>query len=247
METKFQTSFIPKAPVTDSPVSRRSSGFGVLFLISFIIFMASVCGAAGTFFYNQIIDKKIVDGNDQLTKSKNIFDPTLVQEYTRLNDRITASYEILKKHIALSNVFDVISAVTLKSARFTNFTYGNAGGDKVTLNMNGQAPSYETVALQARALSDPSMKYRNAFKSPLFGNITSDAQGNVSFNLSTSLDPTVISYYRLVQDLKKAGLLDAYANIGLQVSTVDTSISTSTDKSVRPNVPQPVNRNKINP
>lgn len=213
METKFQTSFIPKAPVSNDFVSRRTSGAGFLFIISFIIFIASACIAGGVYFYSKILDERIASGNNEISDNKNIFSPTIVQEYSRLNDRINASYEILKKHIAVSNLFDVLSAVTLKTVRFTNFTYTNGGGDKITISMNGQAKHYESVALQARAFTDPTMKYRNAFKSPIFGDINADTQGNVSFNLSTSLDPSVISYYRLVQDLKRSGQLDAYANI----------------------------------
>lgn len=218
METKFQTSFIPKAPVTDSSAGRRSGGAGILFLISFIIFMASLCAAVGVFFYNQILDQKIKTGNDELSKNQNIFNPSVVQEYSRLNDRINASYEILKKHTAVSNLFNIISAVTLKNVRFNNFTYSNTGGDKISLAMNGQTRSYESVALQARALTDPTMKYRNAFKSPILGDLNVDSLGNVSFNLASAIDPSVVSYYRLVQDLKKADTLDDYANAGSQGS-----------------------------
>jgi len=231
METKFQTSFIPKAPVVDSSAGRRSSGAGVLFLVSFIIFMASACSAAGVFFYNQILDQKIKKGNEELIDNKNIFDPGLVQEYSRLNDRIKASYEILKKHVSVSNLFNIISAVTLKNVRFSNFTYSNASSDKVTLNMNGQTKSYELVALQARALTDPTMKYRNAFKSPIIGDLNVDTLGNVSFNLSSSIDPSVISYYRLVQDLKRSGQLENYANIGSQ-NKAQAPIDTTTSSNV---------------
>lgn len=82
--------------------------------------------------------------------------------------------------------------------------------------MSGQTRSYEMVALQARALTDPTMKYRNAFKSPILGDLNVDTLGNVSFNLSSAIDPSVVSYYRLVQDLKKSGQLDDYANAGSQ-------------------------------
>ncbi len=227
METKFQTSFIPKAPVTDSSAGRRSGGGGLLFLIAFIIFMASICAAAGVFFYSQILDQKIKSGNDELNQNQNIFNPSVVQEYSRLNDRINASYEILKKHISVSNLFNIISAVTLKNVRFSNFTYSNSGSDKISLNMNGQTQSYEMVALQARALTDPTMKYRNAFKSPILGDLNVDSLGTVSFNLSSAIDPTVISYYRLVQDLKKTGQLDGYANVGPQ-NNIQASVGSTT-------------------
>lgn len=212
METKFQTSFIPKAPVTES-LSRRSSGTGFLFLIAFILFIASAASAGGVYFYAQILDKKIEEGNKELTANKNIFNPNEVQDLSRLNDRINAAYTLLQNHVALTDLFDVIGQVTLQNVQFTNFSYSNSGGDKISLNMNGKANSYETVALQARALTDPSMKFKNAFKSPILGDISTDRQGNRSFSLSSGIDSKVVSYYRLIKDLKKANILDSYINI----------------------------------
>ena len=223
METKFQTSFIPKAPVTES-LSRRSSGGGFLFLIAFILFIASAAGAGGVYFYSQILDKKIEDGNKELTANKNLFTPNEVQDLSRLNDRINAATTILQNHIALTDLFDVVGQVTLQNVQFTNFSYANSGGDKVSLNMNGKANSYETVALQARALTDPSMKFKNAFKSPILGDISTDKQGNRSFSLSSGIDSKVVSYYRLVKDLKKANLLDSYVSNNVpQPENVDNS------------------------
>lgn len=227
METKFQTSFTPKAPVTDSSAGRRSSGGGFFFLIAFIILIVSISAAVGAFFYSQILDQKIKSGNEELNQNQNIFNPNVVQEYSRLNDRINASYEILKRHVAVSNLFNVISAVTLKSVSFKNFNYVNSGSDKISLTMSGQTRSYEMIVLQARALTDPNMKYRNAFKSPILGDLNVDVQGNVSFNLSSSIDPAIISYYRLVQELKKSGQLEDYANAG-QRNAQNQLVGTST-------------------
>lgn len=229
METKFQTSFIPKAPVTDSSVGKRSPAFGFIFLISLVLFLASIGAAGIAYFYGQILDQKIKSGNDQLNQSQNIFDPKLVQDYSRLNDRINSAYEILKKHVAVSPFFDVLSDVTLQTVEFRNFTYANAGGEKITINMNGKGPHYQSVILQAQALTDPKAKYPNAFKSPIFGDVTADALENVSFSLSTAIDPLIMSYYKLVQDLKKSGQLDAYATIGTKMQAPVPTLGPSTN------------------
>jgi hypothetical protein len=201
METKFQTSFIPKQPVTDT-ARPRTSAASLVFLVSFILFMASLAAAGAVFIYGQVITKNINDGKVTLQRNKNAFDPTTISELTRLNDRINATYGLLKNHKSVSTFFQVLSNTTLKTVRFTDFTYSSVG-DKITVSMNGQAFNYETVALQSKAFTDPALK--NVFKSPLFGDLTLDALGNVSFGFSTSIDPFLVNYYKLKTEELNAG------------------------------------------
>ena len=194
METKFQASFIPKQPV-DQTSTPRASGGNFLFLVSFIIFMISVAIGAAAFLYNQIVDKSISNGNQQLSLNENAFDQTTIQELTRLNDRLTAAQVLLRQHVSFSNFFPSLQRSTLKNVAFTNFTYSNGGSDKINVTMQGEAASYETVALQSKAFTDPSLK--GVFHSPLFGDLNLDANGNIGFSFSMSVDPNVVSYYNL--------------------------------------------------
>ncbi len=196
METKFQTSFIPKQPVTDTEL-HRGSGASLLFLFSFILFMVSLASAGGVFIYGTILDKNIKEGDKQLTLNKNAFDPTTIKELTRLNDRINSANTLLKQHKGVSSLFQVLSQTTLKNVRFTDFTY-TAAEDKINLTMKGQALNYETIALQAKAFTDSSL--RNVFRSPIFSDLTLDSQGNVSFSFSTGIDPFLVDYYKLKKE-----------------------------------------------
>ncbi len=196
METKFQTSFIPKQPVTDEAPHRTSSS-SIFFLLAFIIFMASVASAGGVFIYGQIINRNIEEGKDQLALNKNAFDPNTIAQLTRLNDRINAVDFLLKKHKSVSTLFYVLSNVTLKNTRFSDFSYTGID-DKISISMKGQARSYETVALQAKEFTNPNFK--NVFKSPLFGDLTLDTQGNVSFSFSAGVDPLLVDYYKLKKE-----------------------------------------------
>lgn len=193
METKFQTSFIPKQPVTEA-AHHRTSAASLVFLVSFILFMASLSGAGAVFIYGQIITKNIENGKKQLSINKNAFDPNTIKEITRLNDRINATYSLLKNHKGVSTLFQVLSNTTLKTVRFSDFTYDSTG-EKIALSMKGQAFNYETVALQSKSFTDPTLK--NVFKSPLFGDLNLDGQGNVSFSFSASIDPFLVNYYKL--------------------------------------------------
>jgi len=196
METKFQTSFIPKQPVTEA-AKHHTSAASLFFLVAFIMFMASLAAAAGVFLYSRVVDTNIAEGNKQLALNRNAFDPNTIQQYTRLNDRINAVYSLLKLHRSPSTLFQVLSNVTLKTVQFTDFQYTDTG-DKINLSMKGQAYNYETVALQAQAFTDPAL--RNVFKSPIFGDLNLDNLGNVSFSFTTQVDPFLVNYYQLMQE-----------------------------------------------
>lgn len=196
METKFQTSFIPKQPITDAP-RHRASAASLVFLVSFILFMASIAAAGAVFIYGQVIQRNITEGTKQLNINKNAFDPNTIKEITRLNDRINSTYALLKAHRGVSTLFQVLSNATLKSVQFTDFSYDSTG-DKITLSMRGKSFNYETVALQSKSFTDPSL--RNFFKSPIFGDLNLDSLGNVSFSFSANVDPLLVSYYKLKQE-----------------------------------------------
>lgn len=228
METKFQTSFIPKQPVT-SEAPHHTSAASLFFLFSFIIFMASLASAGGVFIYSEIIKKNINDGKNQLTLNRNAFDPNTISQITRLNDRINAADFLLKKHKSVSTLFLVLSNATLKNVRFSDFNYAGAE-DKIVLSMRGQATSYETVALQAKEFTNPNLK--NVFRSPLFGDLTLDAQGNVAFSFATNIDPLLVDYYKLKKEEYAAtgGVPETPAGSQGQEGFIQTSTNPNADQ-----------------
>lgn len=219
METKFQTSFIPKQPIT-SEAPHRTSASGLFFLFGFIIFMASLASAGGVFIYSEIVKKNINDGKDQLTLNKNAFDPNTISQITRLNDRINAADFLLKKHKSVSTLFLVLSNATLKTVQFNDFNYSGIE-DKIVLSMRGEAPNYETVALQAKEFTNPNLK--NVFRSPLFGDLALDVQGTVSFSFTTNVDPLLVDYYKLKKEEYSAASRAASAQPTTQSPTQNPS------------------------
>ena len=160
--------------------------------------MVSLATGGAAFFYNQLVDKQIKDGNRDLAVNENAFDPNTIQELGRLNDRMNAADQLLKKHIAVSNFFPTLGPPTYKTLTFNSFSYKNNGEDKVSISMSGQAKSYETIALQSRSFTDPTL--HSIFHSPIFTDLNQDSLGNVSFSFNMLLDPAVISYYKAQHD-----------------------------------------------
>ncbi len=230
MDTKFQSSFIPKQPVNQ--VTRHISGSNIFFLISFFIFIVAAVGSAGVYLWDKQMDLKIVKVNNDLNSVRNSFDQNTVKEFVRLNDKINASDFLLKQHVAPSVLFGVIGDSTLKNVRFTNFKYSNAGGDKVSVSMSGEAASYETVALQSSSFSNPAL--RNVFRNSIFSDPDLNGSGKATFTFSTGIDPTLLNYYKLITDpnnqvFKSAGLSSSASGAnGTTSNSSNTSNTNST-------------------
>lgn len=197
MDTKFQSSFIPKQPVNE-PSRSSSAGSNIFFLISFLILTVSLVGAGGSYLWDKQLDKNIASVNSNLNQARGKFDQNTIENLSRLNDKINTADTLLHNHVAPSILFDVIGRVTLKSVRFNSFKYTNAGGDKISISMTGEASSFESAAVQASAFINPEL--RGVFKNPIFTDPDLVANGQATFSFTTSIDPNLINYYKLKTD-----------------------------------------------
>jgi len=190
MDQSFQTSFIPKKPIVkerDTP----SRPLGILFIISLFILFAVLLATGGFYFYKGVIAKQITQKQIDLNLAKNRFEPSKITELQVLDKRLRASSEILSKHITITPVFSALEQLTMKTVRYTKFSYDFVADKNVMVNIkiSGVAIGYRSVALQ----SDLFAKNRNLID-PIFSNLTLDNSGNVLFDLEFSVDPSFVNY-----------------------------------------------------
>lgn len=190
METKFQTSFIPKTSL-DPVSSGAKKPMGLFAFIATIIFFISVVIGAGAFGWHRYLENRKSQMEIDLDKSVKKFEPNTIEEYVRLNNRIDAAKSLLARHIAVSYVFDFLQDQTLQSIRFSDFKYDLSTDGSANISMNGEAKSYNAVAYQSQVFGR-----ERALKSPIFSNLDLDASGNVIFNFNTKVDPGFIVYIR---------------------------------------------------
>jgi hypothetical protein len=190
MEPNFQTSFIPKKPIVDerAPVARS---VGILFIASVFILFAVLIATGGLYFYKGIVTKDLADQQTSLTAAQNRFEPSKITELQILDKRLRASTEILSKHISITPIFTALQDLTMKSVRYTKFSYDVGTGQNATVDvkMSGQAIGYRSIALQ----SDLFAQNKNIIH-PVFSNLTLDNSGNVIFDLEFSVDPSFVNY-----------------------------------------------------
>lgn len=191
MEGQFQTSFIPKKPITPTS-SVRSAGVSLFTLLGVIIFLASIALAAAVFLYQNYLTSNIATMKSSFQADESAFDPTSISTYTTLSKRMAVAKILLQNHMAVSTLFSVLEEGTLKTIRFTSFSYTYLSPQKATLSMAGQAKDYNSIAKQSDVFSaDPIKKY---IQNPIFDGLDLDPNGNVIFNFTASVNPASLLY-----------------------------------------------------
>ncbi len=199
MEQKFQTSFIPKKPVTIIG-SRDRNGMSLLLLVSVIVFLISLGLAGWVFLEKKILIQQITSDQDAIEKHKSglTSDSLTIESLIELDSRINVAKDLLSKHISVSPLYNFLQRATLKSVRFKNFSFSSASGKKVSVQMSGVAKNWETVASQADEFGKA--EYRNIINEPKISNLSLGADGSVSFLFSAYIMPEYLVYVNNITD-----------------------------------------------
>ena len=197
MEPSFQTSFIPKKPIIEErTIPVRSVGFFAV--IAILILFTVLLSTGGLYFLKINMTKNIADMQTSLNAAKNRFEPSAITDFQVLDKRLKASAEILSHHMAVTPIFEALSAVTMKTIRYTKFSYTFADekDKKISVKMSGQAIGYRSIALQSDIFSTKD-EGKNLID-PVFSNLTLDDKGNVLFELEFSVDPSFVDYKQMI-------------------------------------------------
>jgi len=231
MDPKFQSSFIPKGPLVSSnamfkaqPAKRGS----LLGLLSMWIFVLSIVAALLAFGYGFYLNSSIKKMGGDLEAARANLEPETIKEMARLDARIVGTEKLLANHAVLSPFFDFLENNTLKTVRFTQFSFKETS-DGLVVSMHGQARGYAALALQADIFNKS-----KDLKSNNFSNLDLDERGNVIFVVDAVISPTLVSYKRV---------LESQPTITTPVTSVSTStssvVATSTQATSSPkNIPK---------
>lgn len=201
MDQNFQTSFIPKKPIIEENRSEPVS-INPLTVIAIFIFFAVLLATGGLYFYKGTLANNIKKMESNLTLAKNRFEPEKIAQLQNLDKRLRASNEILSKHIAISPIFEALQENTIKTIRYTKFSYtfDEKNSDRIKVKINGQSVGYGVnsgymgIALQAEILS----KNKNILN-PVFSNLSLNDKGNIIFDLEFEVDPNFVDYKQVLQ------------------------------------------------
>ncbi len=197
METKFQTSFIPKKQLsqTGSHISNSTYGISSLFLlIASIIFIASLAGAGGAYFWNDHVSNLQQQYKNDLTARQKEFGVSDIEFLKQKQNKIDLSRKLINNHLSISRIFDILGRFTIENVRFLNLDVSapaglNAAGDSIKISMRGYGTSFPSVAFQSDVLSQLE-KYglSKIIKNPILSDPSLDSSGTVSFGFSATVD-----------------------------------------------------------
>ena len=196
MESGIQSSFIPhdaSVPQDTSRFNRSQSGLSELILLfSIVILVASGALAGAVFLYAQYAESSEASKLEQLKRAQAAFEPSLIQELTRLDDRMSAGSQILSNHIAPTALFDTLQQTTLTTVAYNTLDFTATDPQHTELKMTGVAEGVNSVALQADLMSKSGV-----ITSPIFSDISRQADG-VHFSLAALVNPAALNYMRLI-------------------------------------------------
>lgn len=188
MASNFQSSFIPKEPMTEEKVFKKKKA-GILGVLAVSLFVTSIIGSIGMYVYKGIVKSEIQNLESQLAEAEKTIDKKTIGEMAQFGKKLEIVKSLIFKHQVVSNFLSTLSSTTVSAVQFNDFSYGDMREDSLNVNLKGKAANYASVALQESIFTKT--KY---FKSVVFSNLTLADKGLVSFDLLISVDPQIAIY-----------------------------------------------------
>lgn len=202
MEPKFQSSFIPKTPVTTSSVSRppsaRTFKTSVSFLPSLgtVLFILALLASLGLFGYERLLNSQVADDSKALVLAKSAFDTDTISRLLTASAQIQSAKTLLNNHVAVSGMFAVLESNVVPKARFTGFNFERNDDGTVKVTAEGEAQSYAVMAEQSLLFSKISyMSNQN------FTDLDLTDKGAVSMKFITNIDPKLVSFSQALSSI----------------------------------------------
>lgn len=186
---EFKTSFIPKKPTPTKKETGKGKGLGILGFIAFIVFLLSLVVSGGLYLYKVILERNIENMSQSIDRVKEAIEPQLIENLADTDLRIETSQLLLNDHIIVSSVFRILEDLTLKTVRFSSFSFFISEDGEIKLLLTGEAKNYSSLALQSDVFGD-----EEAMMEPIFSNLNLNDQGNVSFSFETPIKRSFILY-----------------------------------------------------
>lgn len=184
----FQTSFIPKKPITSSMSDKEPKNF--FSIIATFILIISILVSIGLYVYKTYLIKQEEVLSVSLSKTRDSFEKDTLDVLELFNKRTETAKQILSKHIVLSPMFALLGDITIPQVQYINFTQKiDDKGFLVTIK--GIARDYRSIALQADVFSSENGR---SFTNVLFSNLVKDKDNNVSFDLKFNVSPDLLNY-----------------------------------------------------
>lgn len=206
MENSFQTSFIPKKPIIDNGYvpGKQARTVSISMVVSVSILVIMIAATGGLYFYRDLLQKNKNQLSADLLKKRDSFDKDTISNLELYDKRSTVAGNLLKKHIVLSPLFEVLNELTLPSIQYTKFEH-TIDKDQFVVKISGLASDYKSIALQADVFNTGR---GTMLKDLIFSNLSKNKNNYVTFDLEFTVDPELLSYSKNITNAKVQKPLD---------------------------------------
>ncbi|MFZ2523456.1 MAG: hypothetical protein WAW92_03660 [Minisyncoccia bacterium] len=190
MEPKFQSSFIPKKPVVDSPrmAGPVEKNVNIFSAVATLLFLLTIMASAGLFGYLKYIENQISSSDKQLTDVRSAFQESRIQELIDASIKLNAIKTLLEQHVVASQILVLLQNETLKNVRFDNLIYSNTEG-KPYITLDSESLSYNAIANQRNVFTESGF-----LANVEFSNFVLTDSGSIKSRMKANILPRLISY-----------------------------------------------------
>ena len=229
MDTKFQTSFIPKKPLTVPLSSPSRGGTSIFMTLSVLLFILSLAGAGFAIGWQKYLINQQEAYKKILVENQKQFQPQLIETLSKANAKIDLAKQLIKNHLAVSEIFDILSRLTIENVKFDSFDFAApTATDGVKVTMHGVGASFSAIAFQSDVFGQSAQYGKNKIlKNPVLSDLSLDQNGNVAFSFSATLNPDDLSYAKIYAASLKQDGAAASSDGSANSAAADTSTSNS--------------------
>lgn len=229
-----KVSFIPKGSlVREESFLERRRPQSAIWLLAGIVFVLVAGSFVGLYYYNNKLNLVIVEKTTEIGEAKQKFkDVPEVAEARVFRARVDLANDILSAHRVVSPVFVFLSDNTTESILYNKFSL-KSDSRGATLDLEGEAKNYASLAFQADVLSgktDELLEFS-------IDNIALTKFGSIKFRLVMVFKPDFLLYTKNVDGSRDT---ESQVEKSATESTPSVSPSVSEDKTASSSIPEDV-------
>lgn len=211
MDEKFRSSFIPKQPLvgqesgTPRYKSRRQKS-STLLNLSLGALLVSGLAYGAVYGYKFLVQREIKNMETELDGLRQEFRPAEIAQYKRFDERLRAAERVVSNHVVVSEVFELLSDITVPTVRYTSFEFAknttpgtetevdgeivvSAPTEELAVTLSGEARTFEDIALQ-----DNEFKKSEFIRNSMLSDFQLKDTGLIGFSAALTLDRGLVQY-----------------------------------------------------
>ncbi len=233
--SEVPTSFVPRAPVPSIQHNVQLDFLKMLLFSSLGVFAVSLLVSGGILLYQRSLEGQVSQKQTQLKSIEKTLNKSNVLSFVYLRDQLSSAQTILNKHLTFSRVFDFLETHTVNGLSFVDLKIDESNGKPATLEVDGVAENFNTLAAQAAVLKKNALLHNVTFSGFLLRK-----NGTVGFTLNAVLSNTLVQNFAAVVGIASStqATLATTTQGLLHVSTTTNALQNSTTAaSIKQNTP----------